>query len=121
MMRYLLTTVVTALVLGPSGCSILTDRTNDIAALTLTKENGGFDQAAYNGAIQARYPSGTPVKDVREYVARAGGDCRESDGRLWCEITVKAKFCAAHMLGLDVGAAADRVTDIKVHVGGLSC
>ena len=103
------------------GCSLFTDRTESIAALTLTNESGGFDQVTYSAAIQARYPSGTPLKQVLGYVDEAGGKCSNRDGRLWCEIPVKTKFCAAHLLGLDVGSSGERVTDIKVHVGGISC
>jgi len=116
-----LATAVGVLALCLGGCSLLTDRTKSIAALTLTNEQGGFDQATYNAAIQARYPSGTPLKKVLNYVDEAGGKCGDREGRLWCEIPVKSTFCAAHLLGLDVGSASDRVTDIKVHVGGISC
>ena len=120
-MRARLATAIGILTLCLSGCSLFTDRTKSIAALTLTNEHGGFDQATYNAAIQARYPSGTPLQKVLSYVDEAGGKCGDRDGRLWCEIPVRSSFCAAHLLGLDVGSAGDRVTDIKVHVGGLSC
>ena len=116
-----LATAVSLIALCLTGCSLLTDRTRSIAALTLTNEQGGFDQAAYNAAIQARYPSGTPLKSLLSYVDEAGGKCSDREGRLWCEIPVKSTFCAAHLLGLDVGATTGKLTDIKVHVGGISC
>jgi hypothetical protein len=117
MARFLLVLVIVSL----AGCSILTDRTKSIAALTLTNECGGFNEDAYNAAIQARYPKGTPIANVTSYVEQAGGQCSDRDGRLWCEIPVKTGLCAAHLLGIDVGVADGKVVDIKGHAGGVSC
>jgi len=94
----------------------------EVAYLTLIKDEGVFDQAAYSAALQARYPRGTPINSLLGYVKQAKGTCNENPiGRLWCEIPIKGGLCWAQLIGLDVGVVEDTVTDIKVQIGGLTC
>lgn len=117
-MRQVVGIIVLAAALG--GCAF--DRREEVAAATLVNDQGIFDEAAYAGAIRARYPEGTPLKSLLGYVKQARGECNtRENGRLWCEIPTRGGLCWAQLLGLDVGVSQDTVRDIKVHVGGLGC
>jgi hypothetical protein len=85
-------------------------------------DQGTFDEIAYSAALRAKYPAGTPVKLVLDYVQQSKGECNErGPGRVWCEIPTRGGFCWAQLIGLDLGVANEAVTDIRVNIGGLGC
>jgi hypothetical protein len=65
--------------------------------------------------------TGSSVDRIGAFVASLDGSCRDRDGRLWCEIPVRTRFCAASMLGIEIVARDGLIEALSVEAGGISC
>jgi hypothetical protein len=102
------------------GC--VTDYRKDIAYQTLFSSSGMPNTGAFAAALASRFPPGSSVTALQSFVAGLGGSCHEQkSGRLWCEIAMRTRFCAASMLGLNVTLQSGAVGKIAVTAGGLGC
>jgi hypothetical protein len=117
------TVLALAFGVASSGCSLLGfDRREAVAYRTLFDASGNIDKTAYSAAITTRFPRGSSVVAVREYVAANGGECHDREsGNLWCEIAYRAQFCAAAMIGIEVITRDASGESLRVEIGGLSC
>jgi len=110
------------MVFGALLCACARDYRNEVAFHTLFSEDGQPDTAAIAGALSAKFPVGSQFGPLQSYVDLNGGSCRERpDGHTWCEITLRTKFCAASMLGIDVVVTQGSIGTLAVKWGGLSC
>ena len=102
-----------------AGCA---DHSKLIGARTLFDANGRLDQATYSAALQAKFPPGTPLSRLQEYVASVKGNCHErAPGETWCEVPVRAQFCAAYLIGIDATTEGTAIKTLRVQPGGLTC
>jgi len=93
-----------------------------LAFHTLFSQDGQPDTAAIAGALSAKFPVGSPFEALQSYVQLNGGSCEaRTEGHQWCEITLRTKFCAASMLGIDVVVGHGSIETLVVKSGGLSC
>jgi hypothetical protein len=115
--------IAVAFGVASSGCSLLGfDRREAVAYRTLFDASGNIDKTTYSAAIAARFPQGSSVAALREYVSANGGECYDRDaGTLWCEIAYRVQFCAAAMIGIEVTTRDTIVESTRVEIGGLSC
>jgi hypothetical protein len=118
--RYAQPLVAVLVVLGvTAGC---VDHRKLIGARTLFDSSGQVDQAAYSAALQAKFPPGTPLSRLEDYVVSLKGDCYErAPGETWCEVVVRARFCEASMIGIDATTDGTVIKTVRVEPGGISC
>ncbi len=109
--------------IGLSACTMF-DRRDEVALAVLVNDDGRLDQELLHSALKSKFPPGTNYKDLSEFVDSLGGTCNVSErdsATYWCEITTKAGFCWAHMIGITVIHNSDIISEINTNVGGLSC
>lgn len=93
-----------------------------VAFNTLVTPQGRFDQDTLAAALSARFPPGTPVDDLRQYVAGNKGHCNEKEqDRLWCEIPLRGGICWAELVGIEVAVSEGKIESLHTVIGGLDC
>ena len=116
---------VATMLAGFLGVAVLTgcfDARRAIAFRTLVGERQGFDAQAYGGAIKARFPTGTPVQELRDYAAESKGTCwNRKEGGVRCEIPLRGGLCWAELAAITATVDASLIGEISVEIGSLGC
>lgn len=112
--------MICSAIVAISACA--TDQRKDVAFAILFDSQGNPDAQVFTTALTARFPSGSSLSALESFVTISGGACHPKDsGRVWCEVPLREKFCAASMLGIDVSLSADLIDSLKAIPGGVSC
>ena len=99
------------------------DHRRDFAYALLYQADGYENKAAFEAAIRARFPSGTPVQDMAVFFEKYGGECniRETD-HFVCQGSPQAGLCWARIVQTEAIIRDDVIEDItSVLIGGLGC
>ena len=98
------------------------DARRTVAFRTLVGDRQGFDVEAYGAAIAARFPSGTPVRELREYAAESKGKCWDrKEGGVRCEIPLRGGLCWAELAAITATVEASAIGEVSVEIGSLGC
>jgi hypothetical protein len=102
------------------GCSS-TASPRESAYLTLFGANGELDTKAFQAALEARFPSGSPLPGLLKYVGSMhGGWCSTpaQDGNMSCEATIETCSYVLHATAIVEGQTISR---IQFKVGQIIC
>jgi hypothetical protein len=98
---YALWALVVAAVLYGAARLLFMDRREDFAKAVVLKSDGGLDFTAVSGALASKFPDGTTVTRVQQFVVEQGGTCYigsatltgpEKD-TLYCSVTLTSIPC----------------------------
>lgn len=93
-----------------------------VAFNTLVTPQGRLDRDAFAAALSARFPLGTPVDDLRQYVAGNKGHCNDKEqDRLWCQVPLRGGICWAELVGIEVAVSEGKIESLHTVIGGLGC
>lgn len=98
------------------------DRTNDVARALVLGPDKQFDEPAISGALAGRFPNGTSVTRVREFIEGFGGSCyvhaadfndSHPKDTLFCSVVVSGTFCVNSGISLRAHIGnGDAISDI---------
>jgi len=98
------------------------DHRRAVAFATLVDPNGRFQTDAYLAALRARFPAGSSLVALTQYVAAARGECHEGEvDTLRCEIPLRGVVCGAELAAVTVTHKAGKLLDLAAVVGGIGC
>ena len=120
-MKYIAMTFILSALLALHGCAGY-DYRRDVAYKTLVNEKGVFEQDAYEAALKAKFPIGSEVGPLRKFVEENRGTCAVPEhNKQWCNIPVQGGVCWSKTIGIEIPLQNDKILDLRVQVGGLSC
>jgi hypothetical protein len=98
-------------------------RSNEVVTRLLYPRGGSLDTAAATAAMNARFPAGSAIADLRSLVRSVGGRCDRRLGQMYCEIPTRGTVCVVNEILLSVvtTAADDRIEHIEVRGGMTGC
>jgi len=77
------------------------DQTEQLSRALLFMPGGDLNEPAINAALQAKFPAGSSVIELKQFVQALGGGCSSSAQAKWsCAITISGTLCVATKLEL---------------------
>ena len=106
-----------------SGCSLFRfDQRSEIAYRTLFDDKGDPDVEAFTQALSSRFPRGTAIDSLRQFILVSSGSCNEPKaGHMWCYIPTHGFYCYSYMIGLDVTIESDTIVYLRASSTGVGC
>jgi hypothetical protein len=97
--------VMVILVNSIAGCGVLGfDHSTRVARKLVYQTNGVPNYAAVTAALNARFPSGSKLSDLKSFVRSLGGDCGRTGV---CNIPLSGVICAYSGIWVSVVTSSD--------------
>jgi hypothetical protein len=95
-----------------AGC---TQQGSLVATRTLLNVRGGLDEGAYTAALQAKFPPGSLLATLREYVVSVNGHCDEkAPGEFVCEVPEGPPACYYNLMEIDARSDGTNISSLQV-------
>jgi len=107
-----------------SSCGFVAVENRDkLARAVLTHPDGGANDTALQAALNAKYPNGTPARELKDFSSSFGGSCGEpKEGVMHCKVPTYTAFCVSFYVRLTVNLNPDSsVRGIEVKNGDSTC
>ena len=106
---------VTVLTIAGMVAAACTSQDSLVATRTLVAARGGLDEDAYVAALQAKFPRGSPLAGLREYVVSVKGHCDEqAPGHILCEVPEGPRACYYNLMEVDARSDGTKITSLQV-------
>jgi hypothetical protein len=93
-----------------------------VATRTLVNERGGLDEAAYAAALKAKFPPGSLLVRLREYVVSVKGHCDErAPGETRCEVPEGPPACYYDLMEIDARSDGINIRTLQVEELSIRC
>lgn len=112
------TAALLLIALSLAGCF---DHRRLVAFATLVDQDGIFHKEAYAAAIAARFPPGSPITALTQYVRSSRGQCHLNGEEVACRIPLRGVICGAELAAIRATQRDGKVVEIHTIVGGLGC
>jgi hypothetical protein len=78
--------------------------------------------AAYAAAVKAKFPPGSPVDRLREYVVSVKGHCDEgAPGETRCEVPEEPPACYYDLIEIDARSDGINIRNLQVEKISIRC
>jgi hypothetical protein len=92
-----------------------TEQGSLVATRTLLNVRGGLDEGAYTAALQAKFPPGSLLASLREYVISVKGHCDEkAPGEILCEVPEGPPACYYNLMEIDARSDGTNIRSLQV-------
>jgi hypothetical protein len=105
----------TVLTLAGMVAAACTSQDSLVATRTLVGARGGLDEGAYAAALQAKFPPGSLLARLREYVVSVKGRCDEqAPGQIVCEVPEGPPACYYNLMEIDARSDGTNISSLQV-------
>ena len=92
-----------------------TEQGSLVATRTLLNVRGGLDEGAYTAALQAKFPPGSLLASLREYVISVKGHCDEkAPGEILCEVPEGPPACYYNLMEIEARSDGTNIRSLQV-------
>jgi hypothetical protein len=93
-----------------------------VATRTLANERGGLDKAVYAAALEAKFPPGSLLVRLKEYVVSVKGHCDErAPGETRCEVPEGPPACYYDLMEIDARTDGTNIRTLQVEEISIRC
>ena len=86
-----------------------------VANRTLLNVHGGLDEGTYAAALQAKFPPGSLLVTLREYVVSVKGHCNEkTPGEILCDVPEGPRDCYHSLMEIDARSDGTNISSLHV-------
>ena len=107
--------MITVLTMAGMVAAACTSQVSLVATRTLVGARGGLDEGAYAAALQAKFPPGSLLASLREYVVSVKGRCHEqAPGQIVCEVPEGPPACYYNLMEIDARSDGTAISSLQV-------
>ena len=108
-------TVLIVLTMAGMVVAACTSQASLVATRTLVGARGGLDEGAYVAAIKAKFPPGSLLARLREYVVSVKGHCDEqAPGHILCDVPEGPRACYYNLMEVDARSDGTNISSLQV-------